>query len=148
MTDTEITERAAFLKLLNEVAHIEGVCKGCGGMGSDPGTNFKCPTCDGTSKVFVLGEMVRVKCRWRYPGVGVSEKHPNKCKCSGRGTVGSEKMEDWVEAAKESWCVIFSEVANKTWCQLENYITGHAVGKAFDPDPFTALVMAMKAVKQ
>ena len=134
-------------QLLNEVAHIEGVCKGCGGMGADPGTNFKCPTCDGTSKVFVLGEMVRVKCRWRYPGVGVSEKHPNKCKCSGRGTVGSEKMEDWVEATltlpgveQIRFSKIGCDLVGDSGCSL--IATGH------DPDPFTALVMAMKAVKQ
>ena len=135
------------LKRLNELAHLKGDCKGCGGMASDPRTGYVCPTCGGSGKVFVFSEMVRVKCRLGFH----SKRFPqdNKCPdCQGRGTVASEKMEDWVEGAHcLGYIVVFQEGECSLFASGDGINLHSLIASGYDPDPFTALVMAIKAVK-
>ena len=135
------------LKLLNEVAYMEEDCPRCGGSSSGVRSGQEgrypldcaCSLCGGSGKVFVLPEMVRVECPTcsKVRNRGGTILHCSECS---DGTVASEKMQDWMEAVDKP--ITFVPGPDGRWKAVILEYPG-----VWGDGPFTALVMAIKAVK-
>lgn len=154
---------------LNELAHLEKDCPECRPyLGSCPEgwipnprpskyTYRPCVHCGGntsigpeavggTGKIFVLSEMVRVKCKPCRGTGGRAQGGCKKCEC--RGTIASTDLNDWVKAAQATF---------KHGVMMDSYgwkpeIERHTLFRwdidldvegPEDPDPFAALLKTL-----
>ncbi len=141
-----------------DVAFKRGPCKECGGSGKVPFSQIDdylviprtrdCPTCNGTGKVYLLGEMVRRLCGYRVGG-GVSAEgyeyptHPTDCPiCHGLEFTPSTELGDWVEAAL-SLPEVETVWLSKKGCDLVGDYGNSLIATGHDPNPLTALKLAL-----
>lgn len=156
---------------MSDIAFAKGPCKECGGEGMQwsqevslgpidsashltQKSGIQCPTCGGSGETYRLGEMVRKVCMYReatrtswdavmrakHPSVSY---HPDPCPHCHDGYTPSTELGDWVKAAKKlGYAVRFPIFPNhRDKCELvANTGPGH---DAIDPDPLTALKLAL-----
>ncbi|KKK95831.1 hypothetical protein LCGC14_2668890 [marine sediment metagenome] len=148
---------------LQRLAHLEKDCPDCRGEGfvQWPHSGFslahgyerhQCLACkDG--KVFVFGDMVRVKCQHKHGTTKTwiikEQRYVWKCiDCQGLGTVASQALAVWVKAAQGAFkdgpamvSCYFNEISQR-YTRFIWRVGGYAGPD--DPDPLTALAMALE----
>ncbi len=148
-----IDAKVGLAQRLQVLAHLEKDCPECGGRQQVPSPIVMghsgmadCPTCGGTGKVFVFGDMVRVRCR--YPDChkgqqlnknGVPEG--DCANCRGRGTVASQDGMVWIKALEE-WDGYFVHFS-KGRCRVD-YPDNPTPFVGEGSDPFEALITALE----
>lgn len=117
----------------------------------NPGSNipptFICNPCHSTGQVYILPDVVRKPCP-QLNGYVYGKKHKNNAAacflCHGSGWVASERLEDWLEAAKEVIGDGFSLSVKKFW--MVDYRAGVVLSSSAVVAVMTALERWLEAL--